>query len=94
MRVAELAALTGTTVRYYHHLGLLPVPAQRAGWRDYDLSHVARLSRIRRLASRLRPSAVCLMAQPLPPVLRRALKRALRHPAPPRRPARAPSSTT
>lgn len=53
MRVAELAALTGTTVRtvrYYHHLGMLPVPAQRAGWRDYDLGHLARLSRIRWLA--------------------------------------------
>lgn len=53
MRVAELAALTGTTVRtvrYYHHLGLLDVPDERAGWRDYDLSHVARLSRIRWLA--------------------------------------------
>ena len=53
MRVAELAALTGTTVRtvrYYHHLGLLDVPDERAGWRDYGLSHVARLSRIRWLA--------------------------------------------
>ena len=50
MRVAEIAELTGTTVRtvrYYHSLGLLPVPDERAGWRDYDLSHVARLSRIR-----------------------------------------------
>ncbi len=50
MRVAQIAELTGTTVRtvrYYHSLGLLPVPAQRRGWRDYDLSHVARLSRIR-----------------------------------------------
>ena len=50
MRVAEIAELTGTTVRtvrYYHSLGLLPVPGERAGWRDYDLSHVARLSRIR-----------------------------------------------
>ena len=50
MRVAEIARLTGTTVRavrYYHSLGLLPVPAERGGWRDYDLSHVARLSRIR-----------------------------------------------
>ena len=28
-------------------LGLLPVPGERGGWRDYDLSHVARLSRIR-----------------------------------------------
>ena len=50
MRVAEIAELTGTTVRtvrYYHSLGLLPVPGERGGWRDYDLSHVARLSRIR-----------------------------------------------
>ena len=50
MRVAEIARLTGTTVRtvrYYHQLGLLPVPEERAGWRDYDLTHVARLSRIR-----------------------------------------------
>ena len=35
------------TVRYYHSLGLLPVPAERGGWRDYELAHVARLSRIR-----------------------------------------------
>ncbi|PHP52164.1 MerR family transcriptional regulator [Actinomyces ruminis] len=50
MRVAEIARLTRTsvrTVRYYHQLGLLPVPEERGGWRDYDLSHVARLSRIR-----------------------------------------------
>ena len=50
MRVAEIAELTGTTVRtvrYYHSLGLLPVPGERGGWRDYDLSYVARLSRIR-----------------------------------------------
>lgn len=50
MRVAEIARLTGTTVRtvrYYHSLGLLPVPEERGGWRDYDLGHVARLSRIR-----------------------------------------------
>ena len=50
MRVAEIAELTGTTVRtvrYYHSLGLLPVPGECGGWRDYDLGHVARLSRIR-----------------------------------------------
>ena len=50
MRVAEIAELTGTTVRtvrYYHSLGLLPIPHERGGWRDYDLGHVARLSRIR-----------------------------------------------
>ena len=50
MRVAKIAELTGTTVRtvrYYHSLGLLPVPAERGGWCDYELAHVARLSRIR-----------------------------------------------
>lgn len=54
MRVAELADLTGTTVRtirYYHRVGLLPIPATAGGRRDYDLSHVARVSRIRWLAA-------------------------------------------
>lgn len=54
MRVADLAELTGTTVRairHYHALGLLPVPDVRGGWRDYGLSHVARVSRIRWLAA-------------------------------------------
>ena len=54
MRASEIARLTGTTVRtirYYHCLGLLPVPAERGGWRDHDLAHVARLSRIRWLVS-------------------------------------------
>ena len=62
MRVAEIAELTGTTVRtvrYYHSLGLLPVPAERGGWRDYELAHVARLSRIRWLVrAGLSPEAV------------------------------------
>jgi DNA-binding transcriptional MerR regulator len=51
--VRELAELTGTTVRtirYYHQIGLLPVPANRTGRRDYDLTHVARVTRIRWLA--------------------------------------------
>lgn len=50
MRVAELAALTRTTVRavrYYHRLGILPIPDEGPRYRDYDLSHVARVSRIR-----------------------------------------------
>ena len=54
VRVAEIARLTGTTVRtvrYYHSLGLLPVPPERGGWRDYELAHVARLSRIRWLVT-------------------------------------------
>ncbi|GAA2644991.1 MerR family transcriptional regulator [Paractinoplanes durhamensis] len=53
MRIKELADLTGSTVRtirYYHQIGLLPVPAQRDGIRDYGLVHVARLVRIRWLA--------------------------------------------
>jgi DNA-binding transcriptional MerR regulator len=50
VRVKELAGLTGVTVRtvrYYHQIGLLPVPPVRHGGRDYDLAHVARLTRIR-----------------------------------------------
>ncbi|MFC7530102.1 MerR family transcriptional regulator [Actinoplanes sp. GCM10030250] len=50
MLVKELADLTGTTVRtirYYHQIGLVPVPGTRQGRRNYDLSHVARVSRIR-----------------------------------------------
>ncbi|MBW8486751.1 MerR family transcriptional regulator [Actinomadura parmotrematis] len=53
MRVSELADLVGTTVRtirYYHQIGLLPVPETRDGRRDYDLTHVARLVRVRLLA--------------------------------------------
>lgn len=53
MRAKELADLTGTTVRtirHYHHIGLLPVPPVTDGVRDYDLRHVARLTRIRWLA--------------------------------------------
>lgn len=50
MRVKELAELTGTTVRtirYYHQIGLLPVPDQVSGIRDYGMAHLARLLRIR-----------------------------------------------
>ena len=53
MRIKELAELTATTVRtvrYYHQIGLLPVPDRRDGRRDYDLLHVARVVRIRWLA--------------------------------------------
>ena len=39
------------TVRYYHNLGLLPVPAkQRGPWRDYEFADVARLIQIRSMA--------------------------------------------
>lgn len=50
MRIKELAELTGVTVRtvrYYHQIGLLPIPRTRDGVRDYDLRHVARVVRIR-----------------------------------------------
>lgn len=50
MRVKELAELAGTTVRtvrHYHHVGLLDVPASTGGARDYELEHLARLLRIR-----------------------------------------------
>lgn len=53
MQVKHVAELTGTTVRtvrYYHQVGLLPVPPVRDGRRDYDVSHVARVGRIRWLA--------------------------------------------
>jgi DNA-binding transcriptional MerR regulator len=50
MQVKDVAELPGTTVRtirYYHQIGLLVLPPVRSGRRDYDLSHVARLGRIR-----------------------------------------------
>ncbi|MBI8999835.1 MerR family transcriptional regulator [Corynebacterium sp. CCM 9185] len=51
MRVKELAEYTDTTVRtirYYHQIGLLPVP-DGAGIRDYGLEHLIRVERIRHL---------------------------------------------
>lgn len=53
MRIKELADLAGSTVRtvrYYHQIGLLPIPPRRDGARDYDMSHLARLVRVRWLA--------------------------------------------
>lgn len=53
MRVQELAELAGTTtrtIRYYHQIGLLPIPPTAAGRRDYQIAHLARLLRIRWLA--------------------------------------------
>ena len=50
MQVKDVAELTGTTVRtirYYHQIGLLAVPPVRHGRRDYDVSHVARIGRVR-----------------------------------------------
>lgn len=51
MRISDCADLTGTTVRtirYYHQIGLLPVPSGVR--RDYGLDHIARILRIRWLA--------------------------------------------
>jgi DNA-binding transcriptional MerR regulator len=53
VRIKELADLTGSTVRtirYYHQIGLLPIPARRDGVRDYDMIHVARIVRVRWLS--------------------------------------------
>ncbi|MFI9594412.1 MerR family transcriptional regulator [Nonomuraea sp. NPDC052265] len=54
MRIGELAALVGVstrTVRYYHHLGLLPEPERLPnGYREYRLRDAVRLARVRHLA--------------------------------------------
>jgi DNA-binding transcriptional MerR regulator len=49
----ELAELAGTSlraVRHYHEVGLLPVPERHAnGYKQYGVSHLVRLLRIKRL---------------------------------------------
>jgi len=54
-RSAELAQIAGTTVRtlrHYHQLGVLPEPPRTSGgYRTYDVHHLVRLLRIRRLAA-------------------------------------------
>ena len=62
--MADLAGTTTRTVRYYHRLGLLPVPPVVAGRRDYGIEHLARLVRIRWLAESGIPLAK--IAQMLP----------------------------
>ena len=62
--MADLAGTTTRTVRYYHRLGLLPVPPLVAGHRDYGVEHLARLLRIRWLAESGIPLAK--IAQMLP----------------------------
>lgn len=53
MRIGEVAALAGVSVRavrHYHQRGLLPEPARRPnGYREYTLTDVVTLTRIRRL---------------------------------------------
>ena len=49
--VAELAGVTVRALRHYHQVGVLPEPDRGTnGYRTYELSHVARLLRIRTLA--------------------------------------------
>ena len=50
--VADLAGVTVRTLRHYHHMGLLPEPPRAAnGYRVYGATDVARVLRIKRLAS-------------------------------------------
>lgn len=54
MRIGALAQAAGTTsraIRHYHRLGVLPEPSRTsAGYREYSMTDVVRLLRIRRLA--------------------------------------------
>ena len=48
--LAELAGTTVNTVRHYHRLGLLEEPERRYnGYKQYEVQHLIRLLRIRRL---------------------------------------------
>jgi Cd(II)/Pb(II)-responsive transcriptional regulator len=51
MQIKQLASATGVdieTIRYYEKQGLLPEPARKEnGYRDYDTTHLERLSFIR-----------------------------------------------
>ncbi len=50
--VAKLAGVSVRTLRHYHSLGLLPEPPRSDnGYRDYTAADVARVLRIKRLAS-------------------------------------------
>ena len=50
--VAKLAGVTVRTLRHYHQLGLLAEPERSEnGYRDYAATDVARVLRIKRLAS-------------------------------------------
>lgn len=50
--IAKLAGVTVRTLRHYHSLGLLPEPPRSSnGYRNYTASDLARLLRIKRLAS-------------------------------------------
>jgi DNA-binding transcriptional MerR regulator len=62
--VAELASVSVRTLRHYHQIGVLPEPERGPnGYRNYELSHVALLLRIRRLA------ALGISLESMPPYL-------------------------
>lgn len=49
--LAELAGTTVNTIRHYHRLGLLDEPERRYnGYKQYEVRHLVRLLRVRRLA--------------------------------------------
>ena len=50
--IARLAGCTVRTLRHYHAIGLLPEPPRgENGYRDYGAEDLARLLRVKRLAS-------------------------------------------
>ncbi|WP_181276247.1 MerR family transcriptional regulator [Brevibacterium oceani] len=50
--VARLAGVSARAVRYYHEVGILERPRRLAnGYKSYDVSHLIRLLRVRRLTS-------------------------------------------
>ncbi len=50
--LAELAGTTVNTIRHYHRIGLLEEPERRYnGYKEYEVRHLVRLLRIRRLAN-------------------------------------------
>ncbi|PCC45855.1 MerR family transcriptional regulator [Brevibacterium aurantiacum] len=51
-QVAQLAGTTLRTVRHYHEIGLLEEPPRRANnYKEYEVHHLVRLLRIRRLSA-------------------------------------------
>ncbi|WJZ01729.1 MerR family transcriptional regulator [Corynebacterium freiburgense] len=53
MRISDLAEIAGVsvrTIRHYHNVGILPLPARRGAWRNYGIDDLERLLVIRTLA--------------------------------------------
>lgn len=49
--LAEIADVSVRTIRHYHQIGLMPVPARTGAWRNYTFEDVALLIHIRNMAS-------------------------------------------